>query len=91
MQHDIEYNIINVANQLFFAYQKLALKLRVFILSLIKSIKMVDFLRVFEKKKEIWHKMMTALTISQQYYNLVYRPLLFRFFLLSHFKAFYYF
>lgn len=50
MQHGIEYNIINIANQLSFIYQSIAPELRVFVLSLTKSIKAANFIRIFKKK-----------------------------------------
>lgn len=69
MQHGIGYNIVDIANQLSFTYQGLALKLQVFIASLTESMKVSDFIRTLKEKQEIWHKMMTALATSHKYYN----------------------
>ncbi len=62
MQYGIGYNIVDVANQLSFAYQGLALKLQVFVSPPIKSAKAADFIHVLEEKQEIWHEMMTTPT-----------------------------
>lgn len=50
MRHGIGCNIINVANQLFFAYQGLAPKLRVFISPSTNFTKAADFIRALEEK-----------------------------------------
>lgn len=62
--HSIGYNIVNVANQLFFAYQGIASKLQVFVLPPTESTKAVDFICALKKKQEVWQKMMTALARS---------------------------
>lgn len=53
MQYGIGCNIIDIANQLFFAYQGLTPELRVFISPLNKLRKAADFIRTFEEKQEI--------------------------------------
>lgn len=60
MQHSIGCNIIDVTNQLFFAYQRLAPELRMFVLPPTKSTKAADFICLLKEKQEIWHKMMTT-------------------------------
>ena len=69
MQHDIRCNIVNVANQLSFAYRGLAPELRVFVMPPTKSTKVSDFIRALEKKQEVWHEMMTTSTAPHKYYN----------------------
>lgn len=81
MKYDIGYNIINITNELSFAYQGLAPELQVFVSPLTESIKAADFICVLEEKQEVWYKMMTILIKLQKYYNPVqklspYRPLL---------------
>lgn len=51
--HSIGCNIINVINQLFFVYQGLVLELRVFVLLLIKSTKVANFIYTLEKKQKV--------------------------------------
>lgn len=70
MQHGIEYNIVNVANQLSFAYQSLTPKLRVFVSPLTESIKAANFIHTLKKKQKVWHEMMTN-SVRPKYYNLV--------------------
>lgn len=65
MQHDIGCNIVNVANQLLFAYQGLAPELRVFVSPLIELTKAVDFICALKEKQEVWHKIITALVGPQ--------------------------
>ncbi len=60
MQHRIGYNIVNIANQLFFAYRGLASELWVFVSPPTESMKAIDFIRTLEEKQEVWHEMMTA-------------------------------
>ena len=88
MRHGIGCNIVNVANQLFFAYQGLARELRVFVLPPTKSTKAADFIRTLKKKQEIWHKMMTAPSASQRYYSPAQRPFPYRLHLPSQSKSF---
>lgn len=73
MRHGIGYNIVNIANQLPFAYWGLVSELRVFVLPPTKWTKTVDFIRMLEKKQEIRHKMMTILAGPQRYCNLSQR------------------
>ena len=69
MQHSIGCNIVDVANQLSFAYQGLAPELRVFILPPNKLTKAVDFIRVLKEKQKVWHEMMTTPAGPQRYCN----------------------
>ena len=73
MRHGIGCNIIDVANQLSFAYRGLAPELRVFISPPTKSTKAADFIRALEEKQEVWHEMMTTPATPQRYYNPVQR------------------
>ena len=75
MRHGIGYNIVNVANQLFFAYCGIAPELRVFILPPTKSTKSSDFICTLEEKQEVWHKMMATPTAPHRYYNPARRSL----------------
>lgn len=61
IQYGIGCNIVDIANQLFFAYQKLAPELRVFISPSTKSTKAADFIYTLKEKQEIWYKVMTTL------------------------------
>lgn len=73
MQYGIGCNIVNVANQLFFAYRGIALELRVFVSSPIESTRATDFIHALEKKQEVWHEMISIPTVSNQYhYNFYY-------------------
>lgn len=69
MRHDIKCNIVDIANQRFFAYQGIAPELRVFVLPPIKLTKATNFIRALEKKQEVWYKMITISPGPQQYYN----------------------
>ena len=53
IQYSIECNIIDVANQLFFAYQGLVQELRVFVLPPIKLTKAANFICTLKKKQEV--------------------------------------
>lgn len=75
MQHGIGCNIIDVANQLSFAYKGLAPELRVFVMPPTKSTKASDFIHTLKKKQKVWYKMMTTPAVSYKYYNLTQRPL----------------
>ena len=74
MRHGIGCDIINVANQLSFAYRGLAPELRVFVSSPTESTKASDFICALEEKQEVWHEMMTAPSAPQRYYNPARRP-----------------
>lgn len=50
MCHSIGYNIVNMANQLFFAYRGTAPELRVFILPPTESTRAANFIRALEEK-----------------------------------------
>ncbi len=69
MRHGIGCNIVDVANQLSFAYQGLASELRVFVSPLTESTKAADFICALEEKQEVWHEMMTTLSRPPRYYN----------------------
>ena len=69
LRHDIECNIVDIANQLSFAYQGLAPELQVFISPSTKSTKAADFICALKEKQKVWHEMMTTLAGSQRYYN----------------------
>lgn len=69
MRHGIGYNIIDIANQLYFAYQSLASEVQVFVSPPIESTKVADFIRALEEKQEVWHEMITTSTGPLQYYN----------------------
>lgn len=88
MWYGIGCNIINVANQLFFAYQGLAPELRVFISPPTELTKTADFVRTFEKKQEVWHKMMIIPSGPLRYYNPVQKSSLYKIPLPSQSKAF---
>ena len=68
IRHGIRCNIVDVANQLSFAYRGLAPELRVFVSSPIESTKAADFIRTLEEKQEVWHEMM-ATSAGPRYYN----------------------
>lgn len=53
MQHSIGCNIVDVANQVSFAYRSIAPKLKIFILPPTKSTKTSDFIRTLKKKQEV--------------------------------------
>ena len=69
MRHGIGCNIVDVANQLSFAYRGLAPELRVFVSPPTESTKAADFIRALEEKQEVWHEMMTTPAGPQRYYN----------------------
>lgn len=91
MRHDIECNIIDVANQLFFANQGIVPELRVIMLPPTESIKAADFICVLEERQKIWYKMMTAPAGPQQFYNPAWKPSLspYKLFLPSQSKVFF--
>lgn len=73
MRHGIRCNLVDIANQLFFAYRSLAWELRVFVMSLTEVTKAFDVIRALKEKEEVWHKIMTTPTTSPRYYNLAQR------------------
>ncbi len=75
MRHGIGCNIVDVANQLSFAYRGLAPEFLVFVSPPTKSTRVADFIRALEEKQEVWHEMMTTPTTSHRYYNPTRRPL----------------
>ena len=77
MRHGIGCNIVDMANQLSFAYQGLAPELRVFVSPLTESTKAADFICTFEEKQEVWHEIMNTAG-PQRYYNPIQRPLPYR-------------
>lgn len=50
MRHGIGCNIVDVANQLFFAYRDIAPELRIFISPPIESTRAADFIHAFKEK-----------------------------------------
>ena len=74
MRHGIGCNIIDVANQLSFAYRGIAPEFRVFVSPPTKSTKAADFICALEKKQEVWYKMMITPATSHRYYNPAWRP-----------------
>ena len=69
MRHGIRCNIVDITNQLCFAYQGIAPKLRVFVSPPTESTKAADFICALKEKKKVWHKMMIAPPKPQRYYN----------------------
>lgn len=53
MQYGIDNNIVNIANQLSFAYQGIAPELKIYILASTKITKASNFIRALEKKQEV--------------------------------------
>lgn len=53
MRHAIGSNIVDIANQLFFAYWSLAPELWVFVSPPTKSTKAADFICIFKEKQEV--------------------------------------
>lgn len=49
----MSWNIVDIVNQLFFAYFCIVAKLKVFVLSLIKAIKTTNFIHTLKEKQEI--------------------------------------
>lgn len=88
MRYGIGCNIVEVANQLSFAYRGLAPELQVFVSPLTKSTKAADFICTLEKKQEVWHEMITTPASPQRYYNPARRSSLYRPPLPSQYKAF---
>lgn len=88
MRHGIRCNIIDVANQLSFAYQDLALELRVFVSPPTESTKAADFICILEEKQKIWYEMIT-ISAGPRYYNSARRPLPYRLPLPSQAKVFF--
>ncbi len=74
MRHGIGCNIVDVANQLSFAYRGLAPELRVFVTPPTEATRAFDFIRALEEKQEVWHEMMTAPAAPPRYYNPARRP-----------------
>lgn len=69
MRHGIGCNIVDIANQLSFAYHGIAPELRIFVLPPTETTKAADFIRILEEKQEVWHEMMTMMTTSSQYHD----------------------
>lgn len=90
MQHSIGSNIVNITNQLSFAYWGIAPELYIFVSLLTKSTRAADFIRTLKGKQEVWHKIMTIPTTSHRYYNSTQKPSssLYMFPLLSQSKTF---
>lgn len=60
IRHGIGCNIIDIANQLSFAYQGLASELRVFIPSPTSATNTSDFIRTLEENQEAWYDLIAA-------------------------------
>ena len=90
MQHGIGCNIVDIANQLSFAYRGLAPELRVFVSPPTESTKVADFIRTLEEKQKVWHEMMTT-PGPQRYFNPTQRPSPYRPLLPSQAEAFSYY
>lgn len=75
MRHGIGCNIVDVANQLSFAYCGIAPELQVFVFLPTKTIKAFDLIRALEEKQEVWHEMMATPAAPSQYYNNKFRQL----------------
>ncbi len=88
MRHGIGCNIVDIANQLSFAYWGLASELQVFVSPPTESTKAADFIRTFEEKQEVWHEMMTTPSKPPRYYNPAWRSSPYRTLLPSQSKAF---
>ena len=69
MRHGIGCNIVDIANQLSFAYCGIAPELRVFVSLPMESTRAADFIRALEEKQEVWHKIMSVLAVSSRYHN----------------------
>ena len=69
MRHEIGCNIVDVTNQLFFAYRGIAPELRVFISPLTEATRASDFIHALEEKQEVWYEMMTAPIVLGRYYE----------------------
>lgn len=74
MRHSIECKIVNIANQLSFAYRSLAPELQVFVSPSTELTKATDFICALEEKQEVWYEMMTTPATSHRYYNPARRP-----------------
>lgn len=66
MRYGIEYNIVDIANQLFLAYQGLAPEYQMFVSRSTESTKAANFICALEEKQEVWHEMTLA---GLKYYN----------------------
>lgn len=53
MHYSIDYNIFNVANQLFSAYYNIAPELKIFVLQLRKLIRAANFIHTLEEKQKV--------------------------------------
>ena len=62
MRHRIGCNIVDVPNQLSFAYKRLAPKLRVFVSPPTESTKASDFIWALKEKQEVWYNMLSIQT-----------------------------
>lgn len=62
MRHGIGCNIVDVSNQLSFAYRELAPKLRVFVSLPTELTKASDFIRALEQKQKVWYDMFSTQT-----------------------------
>lgn len=71
IKYGIGRNIVNIANKLFFAYQGIVSKQRVYILLFIKTTKVLNFIRILKEKQEVWLEIMTNLNLFNQYISFI--------------------
>ena len=69
IRHGIGCNIVDVANQLSFAYRTIAPELRVFVSPPTEVMRASDFISALEEKQEVWYEMMTAPMMLGRYYK----------------------
>ena len=69
MWHGIGCNIVDVANQLSFAYRGIAPELRIFVSPPTESTRAAEFIRALEEKQKVWHEMMSVPTVSSRHHN----------------------
>lgn len=78
MRHGIGCNIVDVSNQLSFAYRGIAPELRVFVSPPTEVTKASNFICALEEKQEVWYKMMIMPMLSNRHYESFRRPSPFR-------------
>ncbi len=66
IRHGIDCKIVDAANQLSFAYQKLAPELRLFISPPTNTTKVSDFIQALEEKQEAWYDMLISRPLTQR-------------------------
>ena len=88
IRYNIGCNIVDIVNQLSFAYRGLAPELRVFVSPPTELTKAADFIYVLEEKQEVWHEIMTTPAGLEWYHTLAQRPSPYRLPLPSQSEAF---